>query len=82
MLKRILHARNFNLTQATVESTKIHLSRLILHHGFERALSAGNDKRRCAIDLLPVPNCRFPTPRRPQLGNVAESWERKMRHQH
>jgi len=39
VLERVLHARIFNLTQATVESTKVHLSRLVLHQGFERALA-------------------------------------------
>ena len=39
VLERVLHARIFNLTQATVESTKAHLSRLVLHQGFNRALA-------------------------------------------
>jgi hypothetical protein len=39
VLERVLHARIFNLTQVTVESTKAHLSRLVLHQGFERALA-------------------------------------------
>jgi hypothetical protein len=38
VLERLLHSRIFNLTQATVESTKAYLSRLVMHDGFKRAL--------------------------------------------
>jgi hypothetical protein len=38
VLERVLHSRIFNITQATVESIKAHLSRIVLHQGFDRAL--------------------------------------------
>lgn len=38
VLERILHSRVFNITQATVESIRSHLSRLVMHKGFDRAL--------------------------------------------
>jgi len=38
VLERILHSRIFNQTHATVESTKAHLSRIVMHDGFHRAL--------------------------------------------
>jgi hypothetical protein len=38
VLEKILHSRVFNITQATVESIRIHLSRLVMHNGFDRAL--------------------------------------------
>lgn len=38
VLERILHSRIFNVTQATVELIRSHLSRLVMHKGFERAL--------------------------------------------
>jgi DNA polymerase III delta prime subunit len=38
VLERLLHSRIFNVTQATVESTKAYLSRIVMHHGFDRAL--------------------------------------------
>lgn len=39
VLERLLHSRIFNVTQATVESTKATLSRLVMHPGFDRALA-------------------------------------------
>jgi hypothetical protein len=38
VLERILHSRIFNRTQATIESTQEHLSRIVMHQGFDRAL--------------------------------------------
>jgi DNA polymerase III delta prime subunit len=38
VLERILHSRIFNVTQATVDVIRTHLSRLVMHGGFERAL--------------------------------------------
>jgi energy-coupling factor transporter ATP-binding protein EcfA2 len=38
VLERILHSRIFNVTQATVELIRSHLSRLVMHKGFDRAL--------------------------------------------
>jgi hypothetical protein len=38
VLERILHSRIFNVTQATVELVRSHLSRLVMHRGFDRAL--------------------------------------------
>jgi hypothetical protein len=38
VLERLLHSRIFNITQATVESTKVYLSRIVMHRGFDRAL--------------------------------------------
>ncbi len=38
VLERILHARIFNRTLATVEAAQEHLSRIIMHSGFDRAL--------------------------------------------
>lgn len=38
MLERILHSRIFNRTHTTIESTQEHLSRIVMHQGFDRAL--------------------------------------------
>ena len=38
VLDRVLHSRIFNVTQATLESTKAYLSRIVIHDGFNRAL--------------------------------------------
>jgi hypothetical protein len=38
VLERILHSRIFNVTQATLESTKDYMSRIVMHEGFNRAL--------------------------------------------
>jgi hypothetical protein len=38
ILERILHSRIFNVTQATLESTKDYMSRIVMHEGFNRAL--------------------------------------------
>jgi hypothetical protein len=38
VLERILHSRIFNITQATLEATKEHLSKIVMHDGFTRAL--------------------------------------------
>jgi hypothetical protein len=38
VLDRLLHSRIFNVTQATLESTKAFLSRIVIHDGFNRAL--------------------------------------------
>jgi GTPase SAR1 family protein len=38
VLERILHSRIFNVTQATIESTKDYMSRIVMHEGFNRAL--------------------------------------------
>ena len=38
ILERVLHSRIFNITQATLESTKAYLSRIVMHDGFNRAI--------------------------------------------
>lgn len=38
VLERVLHSRVFSVTQATIESTKAHLSKIVMHDGFDRAL--------------------------------------------
>ena len=38
VLERVLHSRIFNITRATLESTKEYLSRIVMHDGFNRAL--------------------------------------------
>jgi len=38
VLDRILHARIFNFTEATLDSTKDQLSRVVMHAGYDRAL--------------------------------------------
>jgi hypothetical protein len=39
VLERVLHASIFNITQATIGSIKAQLSRIVMHPGFDRALS-------------------------------------------
>jgi DNA polymerase III delta prime subunit len=39
VLDRVLHSHIFNLTHATLESTKEYLSRIVMHDGFNRALT-------------------------------------------
>jgi hypothetical protein len=39
VLERLLHSRIFNVTQATLESTKAFLSRIVIHDAFNRALT-------------------------------------------
>jgi hypothetical protein len=38
VLERILHSRIFNITQATLESIRTQLSRLVVHKGYDRAM--------------------------------------------
>lgn len=38
VLERILHARIFSFTEATLDSTKVQLSRVVMHGGFDHAL--------------------------------------------
>lgn len=49
VLERILHARIFNLTQATLESIKAQLSRVVMHDGFDRALELLRDQHHVLI---------------------------------
>lgn len=39
VLERVLHSSIFNVTQATIDSIKAQLSRIVMHQGFDRALS-------------------------------------------
>lgn len=49
VLERILHARIFNITDATVDAVKSQLSRLVIHKGFERARSLLEEQHHCVI---------------------------------
>ena len=49
VLERILHSRIFNITQATLESTKQHLSRIVMHDGFNRPLEMLNQAHHVLI---------------------------------
>lgn len=49
VLERILHSRIFNITEATVDSVKAQLSRLVVHKGFERARSMLEEQHHCVI---------------------------------
>jgi hypothetical protein len=49
ILERILHARIFNFTDATLEGTKEQLSRLVVHDGFNRALAMLHDQHHVLI---------------------------------
>ncbi len=49
ILERILHARIFNFTDATLEGTKEQLSRLVVHDGLNRALAMLHDQHHVMI---------------------------------
>lgn len=49
ILERILHARIFNFTDATLEGTKEQMSRLVVHGGFNRALAMLHDQHHVLI---------------------------------
>jgi hypothetical protein len=49
ILERILHARVFNFTDATLEGTKEQMSRLVVHDGFSRALAMLHDQHHVLI---------------------------------
>jgi len=49
ILERILHARIFNFTDATLEGTREQLSRLVVHGGFSRALSMLHEQHHVLI---------------------------------
>jgi hypothetical protein len=49
ILERILHARIFNFTDATLEATKEQMSRLVVHDGFNRALAMLHDQHHVLI---------------------------------
>lgn len=49
VLERILHARIFNITDATIDAVKSQLSRLVVHKGFERARSLLEAQHHCVI---------------------------------
>lgn len=49
VLEQILHARIFNITDATVDAVKSQLSRLVIHEGFERARALLEERHHCVI---------------------------------
>lgn len=49
VLERVLHAKIFAVTEATVESTKQQLSRLVVHSGLDRALDLLQDRHHVLI---------------------------------
>jgi len=49
ILERILHARIFNFTDATLEGTKEQMSRLVVHDGFNRALTMLHEQHHVLI---------------------------------
>ncbi len=49
ILERILHARIFNITEATVGAAQAQLSRVVMHGGFDRALDILRDEHHVLI---------------------------------
>jgi Restriction endonuclease len=49
ILERILHARIFNLTEATIEGIRGQVCRLVLHEGFNRAHQLLQEQHHCVI---------------------------------
>jgi hypothetical protein len=49
VLERVLHSRIFNVTEATIESTKAYLSRIVMHEGFNRALKMLHEEHHVLI---------------------------------
>ena len=49
ILERILHARIFNFTDATLDGTKEQMSRLVVHDGFSRALTMLHEQHHVLI---------------------------------
>jgi energy-coupling factor transporter ATP-binding protein EcfA2 len=49
ILERVLHARIFNMTEATVDATQAQLSRVVMHGGFDRALDILRDEHHVLI---------------------------------
>lgn len=48
-LERILHARIFNVSEATIDAIKAQMSRLVVHDGFERARRLLQEQHHCVI---------------------------------
>lgn len=49
VMERVLNARIFNITEWTVESLKIQMSRLVVHQGLERCLEILKERHHCII---------------------------------
>lgn len=49
VLESVLHARIFRTTEFTIQAVKSQMSRLVIHKGFDRALSLLNEKNHCVI---------------------------------
>jgi len=54
ILERILHARIFNFTDATLEGTREQMSRLVVHDGFNRALTMLHEQHHVLMSATPV----------------------------
>jgi hypothetical protein len=49
VLEQILHARIFNITDATIDAVRTELSRLVMHNGFDRARNILEKHHHCVI---------------------------------
>lgn len=49
VLEQVLHASIFNLTDATIESVRAQMSRLVVHEGYGRTLDILEQKHHCVI---------------------------------